>query len=68
MKKLLSTLALVLAISSVSMANTSVKKSTHHKKANVKITYFCDGNGHIIGGVSSSGTTWGSGSSAGCVC
>lgn len=68
MKKLLSTLALVLAISSVSMANKSGKKTTHHKKATVKVTYFCDGNGHIIGGVGSGGTTWGSGSLVGCVC
>ena len=67
MKKLLSTLALVLAISSVSMANTSNAKNKQHKKKSVKITYFCDGNGHITGAVSSSGTTWGSGSN-GCVC
>ena len=50
------------------MANTSGKKNIHRKKANVKVTYFCDGNGHIIGGVGSGGSSWGTGSSQGCVC
>ena len=68
MKKLLSTLALILAISSVSIANTSRKKNTHHKKVAVKVTYYCDDAGHIIGGVGSGGTIWGSGSSSGCEC
>ena len=60
MKKLLSTLALVLAISSVSMAKSSNKKN-HHKKASVKVTFYCDDVGHITGGVTTSGTVFGMG-------
>ena len=60
MKKLISTLALVLAISSVSMAKSSVKKSvTHHKKTHVKAQLYCDAAGHIVGMRSSSGTEYG---------
>ena len=67
MKKLVSTLALVLAISSVSMANnTHKKKSVSHKKTTVKTQYYCDGEGHIIGAIGSNGTIWGS--LDGCAC
>ena len=67
MKKLLATLALVLAISSVSMAKSSSKKSAvHHKKSQACMTIFCDSAGHIIGMISSSGTQYGS--MSGCVC
>ena len=62
MKKLLSTLALVLAISSVSMANTSnKKKKVSHKKTTVVLQFYCDGAGHITGGVGTYGTVWGMG-------
>ncbi len=60
MKKLLSTLALVLAISSVSMAKSSSKKNVvHHKKAQVCVHLYCDGAGHIIGMISNSGVIYG---------
>ena len=65
MKKLLSTLALVLAISSVSMANT-VSKKMSHKKVNVKVTFFCDSNNNVVGAIASNGTVYGE--VCGCVC
>ena len=68
MKKFLSTLALVLAISSVSMAKSSSKKSiVHHKKAQVCVVIYCDCSGYIVGMISSSGTVYGN-PSAGSPC
>ena len=67
MKKFLSTLALVLAISSVSMAKSSTKKSvSHHKKAQACVIIYCDGAGHIIGMRSSGGVEYGN--CSGCAC
>jgi hypothetical protein len=67
MKKLLSTLALVLAISSVSMAKSSNnKKHVSHKKSTVTVQFYCDYAGHIIGAMGSHGTIFGS--LNGCAC
>jgi hypothetical protein len=67
MKKFLSTIALVLAISSVSMAKSSNKKSVvHRKKAQACVVIYCDGAGHIIGMVSNGGVIYGN--INGCAC
>ena len=77
MKKLVSTLALVLAISSVSMAKSSSKKvvshSTNttkkiHKIVAVKATFMCDGNHSIVGVIFSDGSTAGDCGPNTCVC
>jgi hypothetical protein len=61
MKKIASTLVLVLAVTSLSMAKSFSIKSVFKKKTQVQVRaiLFCDDAGHVTGAIGPSGMEYG---------
>lgn len=59
MKKIASTLVLVLAVTSLSMAKSFSIKSVFKKKAQVRVMLFCDNAGHVVGAIGPTGNYYG---------